>query len=115
MVDRKIIGKVQIIIGIIILVVGILGFFSLIYLKNNFEKEQVNFNKLFQQAINQNEDLSEEGQLVEINSFRNEAYRMIYDYKNQKYFIILASAILIVLSLIFLTHGLLNLENKNGS
>lgn len=106
-------GKIQFTGGIIILIIGILGLFSLIYLKYDFGKKTEGHYEYLQEIMKESGNLSEQIRIAEAIKFINEEERMKYNYYNQKYFLISTSVILIILSFVLITQGLINkAENK---
>jgi hypothetical protein len=114
MVDKKNIGKIQIIVGVVILVIGLLCSFYLIPLKKSSEEKMNTLNFAFQESLNQTENVSEDVRLTESIYFVEEASRANYNYNNQKSLILLSSLILIVLSFMIIMQGMINFGGKDG-
>ena len=113
MVKKRTIGKIQLIIGIFILIIGIAGLFSLILLKNYFENKITRFGENFIENFNKETgNWSMEFKIIYANNFENEVFLMMYNYNNQKYLILSTSIVLIVLAIFFITEGLLNKKEK---
>ena len=113
MVKKRTIGKIQLIIGIFILIIGIAGLFSLILLKNYFENKITRFGENFIENFNKETgNWSTEFKIIYTNNFENEVFLMMYNYNNQKYLILSTSIVLIVLAIFFITEGLLNKKEK---
>lgn len=111
MVSKKTIGKIQFIIGIIILVIGILGLVYSIekYLDLN---ETLNSASLSEQQKESMENVSEEFKaLINLNSANIKISSISLKY-SLVFPLMSTSIILIILSLIFITQGLLN---KSGN
>lgn len=108
------IGRTQLIIGIIILILGIVGIiYSTIYLRVNYATKDNPLNEYFQQEIGSYENASQEIKAMVILHTIDAQSEIKSDYNNLKYTLISTSIILIFLSLLFITQGKLNLYDES--
>ena len=116
MVKKNTIGKIQVIIGIILLIGGIVGLISIKMTNNNFQiqlQNQITWMDQDYDVIEQDDTLSNESKLL-LKLTHAEGLRdsfMTYGYGITQ--ILLASGIAIVLSLLFITQGFANIGVKN--
>ncbi len=109
---KRQIGKLQIIIGIIVLLMSIIG----LVIANNWNKEQKRLNKNltedFFYTFKELENASNETKMMFAIDFTNKVERNHYSYTERISSIVLSSIIAFILSLMLLTQGLANISKK---
>jgi hypothetical protein len=108
------IGKLQIILGIFVLIIVITG----LIIAFNWDKEQKRTNQKIQEDFYANfqnlqeKNLSNETAMLTAMSFIDRLERSNYNFENRMTQIILFSIIMFILSLIFITEGLSNISKS---
>jgi len=117
MVSKEEVGKFQLIIGIVLLVLGVIGFLSLIYFKWDFEDKTNSLQQNFQDNLEDyknSDEFSKEFRAIGTNIFIDEVNKEILHYQQQRNFVLMISATLVLFSLIFISQGLVNKAEGYG-
>ena len=109
---KRQIGKLQIIIGILVLIMSLTG----LLIANNWNKEQKRLNKDltedFFYSFKESKNSSNETKIMVAIDFTNKVERSYYSYTEKITSMILFSIIAFILSLMFLTQGLSNISKN---
>lgn len=114
MVKKTTIGKIQLIIGIILLIGGIIGFFSVNMVQNNLNTGLNTKGEGIRDYLeNDYQNLTEQSKMIIRLEFHSDINRLFLIYADILGKILLASGFAIILSLLFITQGLANMGGKS--
>jgi len=111
MVNKETIGKIQLITGVIILIAAIVGFYTAQQLRNSLYDSpyKPDFNATFNDS-----SINNETKMILISISSQYYVNDIYFKGGRIIDLVLSSTIGLILSLLFITQGLVNIGERNG-
>jgi len=110
--NKKTIAKIQIVLGIIFLLASIVGFAYLGIIQNTKERDLSNFWSSIEVEGLKDKNYSMESKLIIAGNYVNDYYTLNNQFSNIFFSTLSTSIILIVISLFFITQGIINLNEK---